>query len=209
MPLPIYHFTHINNLESILNSGKLIANSILKQQQIKYLDIAHENIQNRRASTPVPCSAGGVLHDYVPFYFAPRSPMLYAIHKGGVAGYQAGQNSVIYLVADVEIIADMGLDFAFTDGHAVMGYAGFYHELEALEDAIDWELMKSKYWFDTPEDPNRKFRRQAEFLVHQFCPGNAIIEIGVINQNIQAQVCQLLRTFNTDRLVKIEPQWYY
>jgi len=197
MPLPIYHITHINNLPSILEAGGLIPNSQLKKQQINYLDIAHENIQNRRAKTPVPCSAGGFLHDYVPFYFAPRSPMLYAIHKGNVAGYQEGQNSVIYLVAYVEQIESQGLAFAFTDGHAVMAYTSFYDNLEALEHEIDWELMGEKYWANTPDDPDRKFRRQAEFLVDQFCPWETIKEIGVINQSIQTQVEQLLQTINT------------
>lgn len=209
MPIPIYHITHINNLESILKEGGLIANSRLKRQQINYLDIAHENIQSRRANTPVPCSAGGVLHDYVPFYFAPCSPMLYAIHKGNVAAYKGGQDSVIYLVSDAEIIESEGLDFTFTDGHAVMAYADFYNELEALEYTIDWNLMESKYWFDTPEDPNRKFRRQAEFLIHQFCPWELITEIGVINQRIKSEVNQSLQIFNTRKVVNIQRRWYY
>lgn len=195
MSISIYHITHINNLESILREGGLIANNGLNEWQINYLDIAHENIQSRRANTSVPCSAGGVLHDYVPFYFASRSPMLYAIHKGNVSGYKGGQDSVIYLVSDAEIIEAEGLDFTFTDGHAVMTYADFYEELKDL-DVIDWDLMESKYWYDPPEDPNRKFRRQAEFLIYQFCPWELITEIGVINQSIKFEVNQLLQIFN-------------
>ncbi len=208
MSISIYHITHINNLESILRAGGLIANSSLKRQQINYLDIAHENIQSRRANTSVPCSAGGVLHDYVPFYFASRSPMLYAIHKGNVSGYKGGQDSVIYLVSDAEIIEAEGLDFTFTDGHAVMAYADFYEELKDL-DVIDWDLMESKYWYDTPEDPNRKFRRQAEFLIYQFCPWELITEIGVINQSIKFEVNQLLQIFNIEKVVNIQRGWYY
>ncbi len=170
MPTPIYHITHINNLPSILQSGGLMANSRLRQQQINYLDIAHEHIQDKRARKSVTCGSGGFLHDYVPFYFAPRSPMLYAIHKGKVKSYAQGQNPVIHLVSEAETIEDLSLAFAFTDGHAVMAYADFYDDFAALEFVIDWELMKSRYWFDTPEDPNRKYRRQAEFLLHQFCP---------------------------------------
>ncbi len=104
MPTSIYHITHIRNLQSILQSGGLIANSRLKQQQTNYQDIAHGHIQDRRALTRVPCSAGGCLHDYVPFYFAPRSPMLYAIHKGNVQGYSGEQNSIIHLVFEAEFL---------------------------------------------------------------------------------------------------------
>ncbi|MBZ8182847.1 DUF4433 domain-containing protein [Oscillatoria salina IIICB1] len=84
MPTPIYHITHVNNLSSILNSSGLIAFNQLKQQRANYTDIAHQTIQDRRARKQVPCGAGGVLHDYVPFYFAPRSPMLYTINRGNV-----------------------------------------------------------------------------------------------------------------------------
>jgi len=209
MPTRIYHITHINNLPSILRSDGLIANSRLRQELTKYVDIAHESIQDRRARTDVPCGAGGVLHDYVPFYFAPRSPMLYAIHKGKVEGYAQGQNPVIHLVAEAEAIEASDLAFAFTDGHAVMEYADFYDDLEALEFVIDWELMQSNYWFDTEEAPNRKFRRQAEFLVHQFCPWTLITEIGVINTTIQTQVRQILQNVNDQPPVRVYPNWYY
>lgn len=90
MPNSIYHITHIRNLPSILEAGGLISSSRLQQQGIIYVDIAYQSIQNRRANTRVPCGAGGVLHDYVPFYFAPRSPMLCTIHRGGVPGYEVG-----------------------------------------------------------------------------------------------------------------------
>ena len=144
MPTLIYHITHIKNLKSILQSGGLIANSRLKQQQINYQDIAHGHIQDRRALTRVPCAARGCLHNYVPFYFAPRSPMLYAIHRGNVEGYADGQNPVINLVSEAETIAANNLDFAFTDGHAVIAYSEFYDDIQRL-DMIDWEIMSADF----------------------------------------------------------------
>lgn len=125
MPTSIYHMTHLRNLPLIIGAGGLIANNRLRQKQIVYTDIAHQTIQDRRATRQVPCGAGGVLHDYVPFYFAPRSPMLYSIHRGNVASYQEGQNLVIYLVSDAESVKSEGIDFTFTDGHAIMEYSSF------------------------------------------------------------------------------------
>ncbi|MGL5835532.1 MAG: type II toxin-antitoxin system toxin DNA ADP-ribosyl transferase DarT [Waterburya sp.] len=201
----IYHITHLDNLSSILNSGGLIACNQLKQQQTNYTDIAHQTIQDRRAVTIVPCSVGGLLHDYVPFYFAPRSPMLCAIY------YQKGkiyQNEVIHLVSEAETIKVFNLDFAFTDGHAIMAFSGFYNNLNDLSQ-IDWQIMREKYWNDTNEDNDRKRRRQAEFLVHQCCPWTLIKEIGVINNDIKIKVEKILQNQKYQPSVKIYPQWYY
>ncbi len=67
-----------------------------------YTSIAHQNIQDRRAYTQVPCGPRGWLHDYVPFYFGVRSPMLFTISRGNVEGYDRDQEDVIYLVSTAQ-----------------------------------------------------------------------------------------------------------
>ena len=206
MPTQIYHITHIKNLPSILQSGGLVANSGLQQTQ--YKNIAHSQIQDRRANTSVPCAAGGCLHDYVPFYFAPRSPMLCAIHNGKVKGHTGGQNSIIHLVSEAELIKTNNLTFAFTDGHATMIFSEFYDNLQSL-DAVDWQIMQKRYWDNTPEDGDMKRRRQAEFLIHQYCPWTLITEIGVINITVTSQVTNILQKFNCNNSGKVYSNWYY
>ncbi len=208
MPIDIYHITHIKNLPSILLAGGIIAKSKQEQKEINYIDIAHKNIQDRRAGIRVSCSAGGTLHDYVPFYFAPRSPMLYSISTGNVEGYQEGQNPVIYLVVEAESVA-LKIFFLFTNGHAIMTYSDFFDDLDRLYEVIDWELMESKYWFDTEDYPNRKCRRQVEFLVYECCPWRLIREIGVINGRYQEQVIQILGNVDHQPPVKVYSNWYY
>lgn len=208
MPTDIYHITNINNLTSILNSGGLIAHNTLQKTGINYTNIAHQNIQYRRTTTNVPCSAGGTLHDYVPFYFAPRSPMLYTIHRGNVAGYAQWQKLVIHLVSTAQAVQAQGLAFAFTDGHGIIGYTQFSDDLNDLG-IVDWEIMKARYWDDTDDDNDRKRRRQAEFLVHQFCPWTLITEIGVINNTIMSEVIQILQSFNQQTPVRVYSSWYF
>lgn len=208
MPLPIYHITPIDNLESILSAGGLLAYNVMLETETNYTNIAYENIQDRRATIRVPCGRGGVLHDYVPFYFAPRSPMLYTINRGNVKGYTQGQAAVIHLVSDVFEIDIRGLDFVFTDGHAVMTFTDFFDDLNYLG-AIDWDVMESRYWNDTNEDNDRKRRRQAEFLVHNFLPGQLITEIGVINSTIKAQTENILQNFTHKPSVIVRNNWYY
>ncbi|NER36024.1 MAG: DUF4433 domain-containing protein [Oscillatoria sp. SIO1A7] len=210
MTTPIYHIPHVNNLESIIKSGRLLSYSTMQKERIQYKNIAHQNIQNRRATTFVPCGSGGKLHHYVPFYFAPRSPMLYAIHKGNVEGYP-GQELVAYLVSTAQAVQEAKLPFVFTDGHAIMEITNFFDTLTQL-DKIDWHLMKEKYWNDTNQDMDRKRRRQAEFLVHSFLPWELVTEIGVFNlQNITKIEQSLQKSQNVMHkpIVKMRKEWYY
>ena len=131
-PKHIYHITHKDNLEGIIPQGGLVAQSVMVNDPIPYCNIAHATIQDRRAQTPVPCGPGGHLHDYVPFYFAPRSPMLYAIHRGNVDNCTAGQADIVYLVSSTESVAASELEFVFTNGHGIMALSDFFDDLDNL-----------------------------------------------------------------------------
>ncbi len=204
----IYHITHLKNLKSIFESDCIWCDSEIKTRSIETQGIAYEAIKQRRARRPVPTCQQGYLSDYVPFYFAPRSPMLYAIHCGTVENYQEGQSSVLHLVSKVETVAEKQLPFTFTNGHAEMMPTEFYESLDDI-DKIDWKLMKAEFWNDTEDDINRKWRRQAEFLVHNHFPIELVAGIGVISEEIKSQVEEILRIFKKEITVAVLPQWYY
>ena len=90
----------------------------------------------------VPLAPGGCVADYVPFYFAARSPMLYIISKGDVPTYSGGQDEIVYLVTSTEKVAQEGLRFVFTDRNAALGLARYGDDLQVLDDYLDWELME-------------------------------------------------------------------
>ena len=158
MDLPvtfIYHITHVKNLPRVIAEGGLHCDR--HAQEVKTVNIGHMHIKERRLNRPVPVGPGGTVGDYVPFYFAPRSPMLYAISRGAVEGYAEGQNPVIYLRSTVEAVAEAGLGWVFTEGHADMLFTDFFDDLSDLE-KVDWALMRATYWNDTNDDPDRKRR---------------------------------------------------
>ena len=204
----ICHITHINNLPSIMAEGGIHACSTMQQQSIAYENIAQQTVQDRRATIRMKLSPGGMLHDYVPFYFAPRSPMLYCIYKKIVEGYEEGQSPVIYLVTNCQAIEKNGLSYVFTDGHAVKPRTQFYDRLSNL-DKVDWLLMKAKIWKATADDPDRTRRRQAEFLVHRFLPWTLITEVGVIDNQTQQTVREHLAETSRQPAVNVHRGWYY
>jgi len=140
----IYHITPIENLRGILEAGELRAKRALDREETGYANIAHQTIQDRRAHTPVPCGPGGWLHDYVPFYFGPRSSMLYTIERGNVERFAGGQQSIVHLVSTAQSVQEAGLGFVFTDGYGIMDFTEFYDDLAQL-DEVDWPLMNSHY----------------------------------------------------------------
>lgn len=200
----IYHITHINNLQRIVAEGGLHCDR--SAQELKSINIGHMHIKQRRLNRAVPLGPKGTVGDYVPFYFAPRSPMLYAISRGGVEGYNDGQQPVIYLLSSAESVDVAGLHWVFTEGHADMGFTDFFDDFKDLP-KIDWDLMQARYWHDTNDDPDRKRRRQAEFLVHTFFPWELVSYIGVYNHAIAETVRKLLK--GDSPAVGVELGWYY
>jgi hypothetical protein len=89
---------HIDNLTGILQRGGMYAPNHIPHDGIGYRAIHHQHIQERRTARSVPCGPGGVIHDYVPFYFGSLPPMLLALRDGYVFGYNEGQEPLIYLI---------------------------------------------------------------------------------------------------------------
>lgn len=205
---PIFHITHVKNLASIIREGGLHCDRKAAARSLVNVGIAHQHIKKRRAGRPVPVGPGGTLDDYVPFYFAPRSPMLYSINGGYVEGYSEGQQSVIHLVSSAEAVEAAGLPFVFTDGHADMDLSDFFDDLDDLG-KIDWNIMRAKYWADTDEDGDRKRRRQAEFLVDEFFPWSLVAGMAVLDARIRHQAAKILEESDHKPLVKVRRGWYY
>lgn len=200
----LYHITHIDNLRSILQNNGLLAQAIVQKDVQTYIDVANSDIQSRRSRTKIPIATGGNLHDYVPFYFAPRSPMLYSVcHQGGIE-----QEKMIYFMTNTEMIEQNSLAFVFTDAHAIMMFTNFYDDLTELEQ-IDWDIMKATVWADDTNHPNRKSKRQAEFLVHEKVPLEVCIGFATMNAKMQQELQTILDEFNIEIPIGVRRQFYF
>ncbi len=192
--------TSINNLERIISQGGLLCKNEMSANNASYEDIANHDVQDKRAQTIVPFPPGGNLHNYVPFYFWGQTPMLLV--------NQSRQNDIIFFAAHTETVAKEGLPFAFTDRHAVVSYAKFYNKLDELKN-LDWETIKLRYWADTPDDPARKEKKQAEFLIHKKLPWELIHGIAVINRDVSSHVENILNAQKHKPVIKVKQEWYY
>ncbi len=205
MDYPIYHFTDAGNLPSIIQVNKLQAKNALASA---FISAAEDSVQDKRARKQIPVPPGGMLHDYVPFYFAPNSPMLYIISRGGVESYKGGQRDLIYLVSTVESVQKEG-QCVFTNRNATTFTADFSNDIERLKTAVDWKLMKEKMWNNTPDDQDRKSRRAAEFLVYESVPWNCFHKICVFDEKQKSNVLSMIVGIPYQPVITVSRGWYF
>jgi len=210
IPTPIYRLMHIDNLHTCLRRGGLHAPNHLPEDGLPYKAIHNLDIQNERRIRSVPCGPGGVIHDYVAFYFGYLSPMMLQLKTGRVEDYNEGQAPLIYLISTAQAVECSGAGFIFSDGHGIARYTEWYDDLRDL-DQVDWNMVYQRYWTDTVNDMDRQRRKQAEFLVHKACDWKLIQEIAVINTAVKSKVESTINKFSDclHRPVQIKPEWYY
>ena len=209
-PTPIYRIVHVENLPALLSRGGLHASHHTPSDGLVYRTIHNVDIQDQRQVRPIPCGPGGTIHDYVAFYFGPRSPMLYQLHTGWVKDYREGQEPLVYVVATAQEVAAAGCRFVFSNGHGIAAFTSWFDDLERL-DEVDWDMVYQRYWFDNVNDMDRQRRKQAEFLVYHHCEWGLIRQIGVVNDAMKSRVERTLAGFPKAviRPVNIRRQWYY
>lgn len=205
----IMHFTHVNNLTGVFAGGCLQADNLVDRSSALQVEAADLEIKMVRKSMQVPLAPYGCVADYVPFYFAPRSPMLYKLHKGGVPNYTGGQDPLVYLVSSAEAVAATGASFVFSDGNCAATVTHFDSDLTQIDSVVDWEVMRSQMWANTADDPDRRRRRMAEFLVHQRVPIQCLSAIVVRSGTMKEQVEGLLAPSSVDLPVVVKPAWYF
>lgn len=204
MNKPIYHITHVDNLEGIIKEGGLWCDSKCRATAKTNMNVGYSHIKARRMTRKVDVAAGGTLGEYVPFNFCNRSVMLYVLYRGHDE-YNGGQDSIVHLVSSIASAQATGIPWFFTDLHADLGYAQQYDDL-ALLGQVDWEVMPRRQWGG---DSEVKEKRQAEFLVHDFFPWTAIDVIGVVDKDIASVVRDTIAGSDHQPQVKIKRNWYY
>lgn len=209
-PTRILRFLHIDNLSVVMQWGGLHAPNSMPADGLIYRAIHNLEVQKKRSNRQIPCGPGGVIHDYVPFYFGPLSPMMLNLKTGRVPGYTEGQEPLIYLETTVQAIAESEAGFVFSDGHGIAAYTSWFDNLAHL-DRVDWNMVYQRYWTDNANDMDRQRKKQAEFLVHQFCDWSLVQAVIVIDEDRKAQVEKIFSRYppKMHRQVIVKRDWYF
>jgi hypothetical protein len=203
----IMHFTHIDNLAQILVDGALYSDTRVGAKLVT--EVGDRSIKSMRRRNIVTCGPDGCPADYVPFYFAARSPMMYRIARGSVAQYHDGQSPLVYLVTTVGTIVESGLHWVFSNGNCGSPTTEYFDDLGLLDTKVDWDLMRAKLWHDTADDPTRATRRAAEFLVHEQVPWQLVRHVVARTSATARQTRDTISRAGWPQPVSVAPSWYY
>jgi hypothetical protein len=214
MPAPanpkIYHIVHVDKLAAIAADGFLFSDAVMAQLPPKGTVIGMNNIKARRMNELMLASHPGLyVGQCVPFYFCPRSVMLFLIYRRNPElAYQGGQNPIVHLVADLNSVVTWAQAnqrrWAFTLSNAGSRYFEDRCDLGQLGE-INWTAVQTNQWSGSPT----KEQKQAEFLLDQHLPWHLIEQIGVINQLVGHQAVQAIAGAAHRPPVHILPAWYY
>lgn len=198
----VFRMTHISNIPHVMQCGLVHVNSA-KASQV-YVPIGDQSIIAVRQQKKI---FGHFMTEYIPFYFGPRSPMLYVIQMGknGVKQYDAKE--IVYIVVRIKDLLESNIDCVFTDGHAVTAITEFYpkSELNNVNDIIRVEDVYAKYWVEEG-NLDLKRRKEAELLCLDEIPVEMVAGYVVHDEEATKTLCDygVLAT-----KVKSYPDYYF
>jgi hypothetical protein len=207
----IYHITHVDNLRDIVTTGGLLSDAEMIRRGGPGQTIGLSGIKRRRVEElQVPCHPGTKVGDYVPFYFCPRSVMLYVIHCANhpELTYRGGQDPIVHFEADLHRVVawanDNRVRWAFSLSNAGAYYTEFRSNLSDLHE-LDWDAIAARDF----RDPDVKECKQAEFLLYGYFPFVLVERIGVFNALIRDTVTQALAGGGYTPCIEVRAEWYY
>jgi len=203
----IFRVTHVANLPWILEHGLVCQNSEIRDPNFKR--IGNADVIGKRQACPVPIPPGGMLADYVPFYFTPLSVTLFNIVTGYGGVERVPRGDLVILASSLHELARSGVRFVCTDRHALLRTARFSNSLSELGALIDWKRLQARDFKRDPENPEKLERYQAEALIHGSLPVHALTGLACSTSDQVAGFEAAVASRNLAIKVVAKPGWFF
>ena len=198
----VFRLTHIDNIKYIMSKGLVRASSPLRDEN--YVSIGDVQVIQVRKDRKF---QGYQLSDFMPFYFGPRSPMLYVIQHGYNGVRKVKPEDIVYCVVRIEDIIKNDIDCIFTDRHALSSLTNYYYKssLAKLNNIVNYDDVYSTFW-NIEDDPDLKRRKEAELLINEDLPAQYIRGIVVYNDKAKEY---LINLGVAAELIVVMPGYYF
>jgi hypothetical protein len=213
MPVParpkIYHIVHVDNLASIVADGFIWSDAEALKRQCAKTTIGMSRIKARRLKElMLSCHRNLYVGSCAPFYFCPRSVMLFLIHRrNDELEYKGGQEPIVHLEADLHDAVLWAQKtkrrWAFTLSNAGAYYFESRCDMAQLHE-ISWDAVGAMQWAGPLKEG-----KQAEFLAEQCFPWKLIERIGVHSQEFVGRVSNAMLGAQHRPGIEIKRNWYY
>jgi hypothetical protein len=203
----IFRITHIDNLPWLLRNGLHCAES--RTLDPDFVSIGNAELIGKRFRRGVPIPPGGTMGNYVPFYFSPKSPMLYNIRTGYNGITQHPNEDIAIMVSSFEATRKAGATVIFTDRHAYTATAAWSGDPANLASMIDWNILRQHDFARNDSYPDKMERYQAEALVHNHVPATALLGVGCVSDSVKSVIESQIRAAGATLNVVSRPGWYF
>ncbi len=212
--IKLFHIVHMDRIPSIMVDGFIWSDEEARKRTSAGTTVGMSEIKERRLHSTLTSHPNLTVGQCVPFYFCPRSIMLYMLHKGNheKLTYRGGQRPIIHLVVDMHAAIEWAdrnsVRWAFTLSNAGSRYFEDRNDLADLGE-VDWESVNTRKWSGNGVDTSVKEGKQAEFLIEHRLPWELVNEIGVYSNEIGSQLMRSMPDGQTRPTVKSRLSWYY
>jgi hypothetical protein len=217
MPAPahpkVFHIAHVDRLSSIASDGWIHSDAAIRAMQREGTVIGMNTIKQRRMTSMLNSHPDLAVGACAPFYFCPRSVMLYMIYiRNSELAYQGGQGPIVHLEADfhraVEWAGANNRRWAVTLSNAGSYYFEDRCDVASLEE-LNWDAIAARRWAGNGVDRSVKEGKQAEFLMEAAFPWHLVERITVQSQGIGLRVDAALNSIDHRPPIQVKPDWYY
>lgn len=197
-----FRITHIDNIPHIVLNGIVRADSPLRDDN--YVSIGDRQVIRVRTEMAVDDRR---ISDYIPFYFGPRSPMLYVIQHGYNGVQRVEPWNIVYCVIRLDDVVNNNIDCVFTNGHALSKITTFFPKecLIGIDDIVKYDDVYSSQW-DIETDIDLKRRKEAELLIKNDLPPQFIK--GFVVYNEEAKQKMMMMGIDENKVV-VAPGYYF
>lgn len=197
-----FRITHIDNIPHIVRNGIVKADSPLRDDN--YVSIGDRQVIRVRTEMAVDDRR---ISDYIPFYFGPRSPMLYVIQHGYNGVQRVEPWNIVYCVIRLDDVVNNNIDCVFTNGHALSKITTFFPKecLIGIDDIVKYDDVYSSQW-DIETDIDLKRRKEAELLIKNDLPPQFIK--GFVVYNEEAKQKMMMMGIDENKVV-VAPGYYF
>lgn len=202
----IFRITHVKNLPWVLENGLYCANSRMRDPN--FIPIGNHDLIVKRVHQEVRVGPGGTLADYVPFYFTPWSPMQMNILTGHNVR-QRRPEEVGFVVTSLPKLEAADVRYVVSDRHAYVRWAEFAEGRERLASLVPWDSLRARNFKWDPENPEAFERYQAEALVYEHLPVEAILGLACYTEAIKSALDRSLAQRGIELPTAVRKDWYF